>query len=269
MRRASDRARLLYLYVLTIADAEGRWEADAEELADGAWSATHGVCVEDVEAALQELEAMGAILLYEAGGRRCGWITDWYQAQNIGPRYRDGSDLPPPPVEINSWAALDRVRAEYARRMSGGANVSRRAALAWYHQLPGEERRRILQNGSASTAGEMGKITELVVERAQPLPDLNGRSEKEKACELLAPLFGGVPDGAVATVEGALATDEEAKSVIVAAATALRGKYDAGERVHGSWLAREVLDLLDRKRKQRAAGPAKKYPSPKDDSEGI
>mgnify|MGYP001256330212 FL=1 len=273
MRRASDRARLLYIYVLTIADAEGRWVADAEELLDGCWSASHGVKADDVEAALEELSALGAVLLYDGGDVRCGWLVDWYLSQNIAPKYRDGSELPPPPVEVNSWEHLDRVRAAYGRRVAAtGANVSRRAALAWFAKLREEERRRILGGGGIGRRD----LDEVAAERARPDGDLGGGSAKDKACELLAPLFGGVPDGAVATVEGALAADPDAKGVIVAAATALRAKYDAGERVHASWLAREVLDLLDRRRNgangRRARGG--RYPAPEPrrlqvDQEGI
>ena len=146
MRQGSEHARQLYFYLVTgTSDCEGRFVADALDLLEGCWSRRHQVGEQDVEEALQELLGLSVILLYQDGRRRYGFLCGWYEHQRVDAKYRDGSSLPAPPILLCSWARLDQVRTFYADYADlGGTNVSRKAAIAWFNDLPIEERERFL-----------------------------------------------------------------------------------------------------------------------------
>ena len=151
MRRASENAGRLFFYLVTCArDCEGRFLAHAFDLLEGCWSRAHDVDEQDVEDALQELADIGVVILYQDGRNRYGFLLGWYEHQRVDAKWRDGSSLPPPPVRISSWDRLDILRRKYADFAELDAKrTSRKAAIAWFRELPDEQQEALLPRGVA------------------------------------------------------------------------------------------------------------------------
>lgn len=86
-------------------------------------------------------------------------------------------------------------------------------------------------------------------------------------CDLLAPLVQGLPDGALATVQGAYASHRRAPEFLVAACTGLRARHDEGERVHLAYLPGNVLDLIQRAERGDASAEPQAYAESTPESE--
>lgn len=115
----SDSQYRLMTGMTTVADDEGRLVAAPEVLRAQIWGHHPKVTPRHVERDLRALARHGLVKLYSANGRRCVQLLDW--DQRIDRRWRQDSQLPPPP---------ESRRTRLARAPRRSSRASRGAATA-------------------------------------------------------------------------------------------------------------------------------------------
>lgn len=145
LRRLPLLSRFLFGYLCAeAADDEGRFQADPEAILDAVFPRTDPTTTEQVRDALQSLRSAGLLVIYKSRGVTYGFLTGWFEHQRIDLRYRRESGLPAPPVSVNSWAAVDRIREAYLETKGKhddskeAGRMPFRQALRWYTQLAAE-----------------------------------------------------------------------------------------------------------------------------------
>ncbi len=84
VRLKSDKARLLWLYMLPFTDVDGRLEADAEDIRDEILRKQRkGYSVQKIEECLQDLHRVGLIILYSANSKRYLQFTRFSEEQKL------------------------------------------------------------------------------------------------------------------------------------------------------------------------------------------
>ena len=95
----SDKARLLWFYMLPFTDVEGRIEADAEDIKDEILRKQRkGYSIPRIEDCLQDLHQVGLIVLYEANNKRYLQFTKFSDEQNLRKDREAASEHPTPPL---------------------------------------------------------------------------------------------------------------------------------------------------------------------------
>ena len=142
MRQGSQVAGRLFLYLMTSgADCEGRFSANTLDLLEGCFSRRHEVSEEEVATALTELaDEFDLVLLYVADGKPFGFLEGWFEHQKGHEKgFRTPSSLPAPPLLANSWITVDLLM-DYYCDFHGQKRTHRQTVLAWFEDLPEEER---------------------------------------------------------------------------------------------------------------------------------
>jgi len=99
-RLKSDKARLLWFYMLPFTDIEGRIEADPEDIRDEIIRKQRkGYTIERIENCLQDLHRVGLIVLYEANNKKCLHFTRFHNEQNLRRDKEAKSKIPAPVPE--------------------------------------------------------------------------------------------------------------------------------------------------------------------------
>jgi hypothetical protein len=97
-KRMSERARYLFLALISHADDEGRVDADPAFLKSRVWLYDETVTVGVIQAALEEIaNVCQSVCLYESDGEQFVAFLKWEQYQSI--KNSRGSRCPAPPVE--------------------------------------------------------------------------------------------------------------------------------------------------------------------------
>ncbi len=99
-RRIADcglLASLLSRDLITYADDQGRFRATGREVKAECLPYFDTIKPAEVEKALQALEGVGFIELYEVDGEQYGWMPKWFKHQRLQADRMTWSDLPPPP----------------------------------------------------------------------------------------------------------------------------------------------------------------------------
>ena len=150
LRRLGWVARNVFLYLFSkAADDEGRFRADSYSILEGAFGRGDPVTEADVADAMQSLADIEEpmVLLYGEHGQY-GFLSGWFMHQYMQARYREESALPPPPVEVSSWAKADEVRDRYMAEKRLGKTASYRDAIRWFVGLS-------LESGQANSGGSI------------------------------------------------------------------------------------------------------------------
>lgn len=93
----TDKARLLWFYMLPFTDCEGRIEADPEDIKDEILrKQRRGYTVERIEQCLQDLHRVGLIVLYQTNGRRYLEYTRFHDENKIRRDREAESEIPAP-----------------------------------------------------------------------------------------------------------------------------------------------------------------------------
>jgi len=92
----SDKARLLWLYMLPFTDVEGRIEADCEDIQDEILRKQRkGYSLQKIESCLQDLHSVNLITLYNVNGKRYLEYTRFADEQNLRRDKEAESEIPP------------------------------------------------------------------------------------------------------------------------------------------------------------------------------
>jgi hypothetical protein len=129
--------RYLFHYLIEMgADDEGRLRYDPVIICMECFSPVDGETPDTVASMIEALVAGGLVKSYRRSGERFLFLVGWYEHQKIDKRMRSESSLPPPPVPINSWAAVDAVKLEYAeaRGLQDPDKAQSREAIRWKTQ---------------------------------------------------------------------------------------------------------------------------------------
>lgn len=93
----TDKARLLWFYMLPFTDVDGRLEADAEDIRDEILRKQRkGYTVEKINECLQDLNRVGLIALYSIDGKKYLEITRFWDEQTHNPEREAQSEIPAP-----------------------------------------------------------------------------------------------------------------------------------------------------------------------------
>lgn len=93
----TDKARLLWFYMLPFTDVDGRLEADAEDVRDEIIRKQRkGYTIEKIEECLQDLNRVGLITLYSIDGKNYLEFARFWDEQTHNPEREAKSDIPPP-----------------------------------------------------------------------------------------------------------------------------------------------------------------------------
>jgi hypothetical protein len=93
----SDKARLLWFYMLPFTDVEGRLEADPEDLRDEIIRKQRkGFTLQAIENCLQDLHRVGLITLYETDDKRYLEYGNFHGEQNLRRDKEAKSEIPAP-----------------------------------------------------------------------------------------------------------------------------------------------------------------------------
>jgi hypothetical protein len=117
-RLKNDTHRLMYLMLVTHADAEGRHDADARVLKGKVYTLLD-VASADIERALADMRDAGLIDLYSARGERYVEVTDFHKHNKIRrdasgmPSHEAASECPPNPRAHNPVPTTEPLRSNY------------------------------------------------------------------------------------------------------------------------------------------------------------
>ena len=138
LRRLGFVARDVFVYLFArAADDEGRFRWEPFAILEATFSRNDPVTEDGVAAALDGLAEAGMLVRYGDRGE-FGFLTGWFAHQAMDGRWRRGSNLPRPPVEVGSWQEADAVREAYAKaEKKTGRNVSYRESLRWSREHRG------------------------------------------------------------------------------------------------------------------------------------
>ncbi len=93
----TDKARLLWFYMLPFTDVDGRLEADAEDIRDEIIRKQRkGYTIEKIEGCLQDLNRVGLITLYNINNKNYLEFARFWDEQTHNPEREAKSDIPPP-----------------------------------------------------------------------------------------------------------------------------------------------------------------------------
>lgn len=121
--RVSRDARLLFVWLLTEADDDGRFVAAPKKLAGNLFPHDEDVSGAEITRWMTELTREGLVRLYESGGGRFGLIVSWFQHQK--PSHPAPSRLPEPPTcETENLPTSSGETQEESRSNSGGSPPS-------------------------------------------------------------------------------------------------------------------------------------------------
>ena len=96
-RLKTDKARLLWLYLLPFTDVDGRIVADCEDIRDEIIRKQRkGYSLTRIEECLQDLRGVGLIVLYHVNGKRYLEFTRFWDEQSHNRDREAKSDIPPP-----------------------------------------------------------------------------------------------------------------------------------------------------------------------------
>lgn len=97
---SSDTARLMFTWMITLADREGRIDGDPSIVKSDVFPRRRDITVEQVESYLYEFKQLGLIIWYEAKGDLFVFFPAFLKNQrNMRPEREPESEIPPPPVE--------------------------------------------------------------------------------------------------------------------------------------------------------------------------
>lgn len=126
--RLSDKGRLLFIGLITLADDEGRFRALPAAVIGHTFPYDEGMTATRVRRLLAELEATGIVVLYECDGVQYGAFRHWRRHQRID--RPTPSELPPPPdpevVSANAPRARDEQSASDRRIFADSSSNIRR-----------------------------------------------------------------------------------------------------------------------------------------------
>lgn len=96
----SDKARLLWFYLLPFTDAEGRIEADVEDIREDILRKQRkGFSLQRIKECLDDLHRVGLIILYSVNGKDYLEYTRFLDEQNIRKDKEAESEIPAPNME--------------------------------------------------------------------------------------------------------------------------------------------------------------------------
>lgn len=105
----TDKARLLWFYMLPFTDVEGRIEADNEDIrVDMLRKQRKGYTLDKIEECLQDLHRVGLIVLYEVSDKRYLEFTRFDEEQKNRNRNREAESqiLPPSQGEVSEHSQI-------------------------------------------------------------------------------------------------------------------------------------------------------------------
>jgi uncharacterized phage protein (TIGR02220 family) len=138
----------LFVGVITAADDEGRFVADAEQLRVLIFG-YHRIRAAELEAGLKHLETLGLVKLYTAAGTPYGWLPSWHDHQRIN--RPTPSKLPPPPTEasVSTHGAISEDSVSPHGALTEASRLARARGIGSGSEGNGRE-----GNGSAPHAPE-------------------------------------------------------------------------------------------------------------------
>jgi len=106
----TDKARLLWFYMLPFTDVDGRIIADCEDVRDEIIRKQRtGYSLTKIEDCLQDLYRVGLIILYESDGARYLEYTRFWEEQSHN-RDRESKSTIPPPAQGTLWENSGELR---------------------------------------------------------------------------------------------------------------------------------------------------------------
>ncbi len=106
----SDKARLLWFYMLPYTDVEGRIEADPDDIREDIIRRQRiGFTVEKVQECLEDLHRVGLIQFYQVKGQQYLHYTRFHDEQKIR-RDREAPSAIPPPLPSHSGSGPRKVK---------------------------------------------------------------------------------------------------------------------------------------------------------------
>jgi len=279
LRRLPLQARYLYAALIsTYADDEGRFVADVEDMQERLFTRSDAVSVEQVQDWLEALVGAGVVLLYvnedKSAEDTYGFLMGWFKRQVLPKRYRTPSSLPPPPMKVNSWQRVDMIHETIKKRENRDRMASTQA-VRLFTELSEEEQQKVcpdltedyvtlaqayvkLRGKGREGIGKEGEVRTIRTEgtTTTPRPPIsrnpNGNDHDPDADSSLVDrclnALGDLADqgGARMTVENVIASHALAPEVVLPECIALRARADEGQRVHLSFLARNVSEACRR-----------------------